>query len=538
MSSRFRTRLNVDEFATINRRRLLGSLGASALLTASGGLFSRAVWGQPAFTTNPFTLGVASGDPAPDGFVIWTKLAPKPLERGAGMPKQPVEVEWTVADDERMQKVVQKGKAIAHPELGHAVHVEVAGLEPARDYFYQFTVGGERSRVGRSRTFPRAGAAVAQLRFGVAGCQRYEAGYFTAYRKIAEERFDFVFHYGDYIYEYPTLRSGAKLPWPVIRVMPGEPGECLTLDDYRHRYALHQLDADLQAAHASAPFIMSFDDHEIVNDWAGESTVKNVPREQFMLRRAAGFQAWYEHLPLRRAQMPKGPNIQAYRRLMIGDLLAVNVLDTRQYRSGTTCGARIMANCAEALEPNRTMLGEAQERWLYDSFKSPAARWTLLAQQIPILRQDRDPDPAILGPSMDKWDGAVAARERLFAAIEQSKLRNLVVVDGDVHLNCAGEVKKDFNDEKSATLGVDFTATSISSLGDGFDTDNRMKTLMQQDPHIKFYNRQRGYVRHVVTPGRWQADYQVLDKVSVPDGRMTTRRGFVVEIGSGRLMDG
>ena len=533
------SRLNVDDFVTIQRRQLLrafGTLGASALLTATGGLFSRSVWSQPVFSGNPFTLGVSSGDPAPDGFVIWTKLAPKPLERGGGLPKQPVEVEWVVAGDEGMKQVVQKGTAVAHPELGHSVHVELAGLAPARDYFYQFTAGGERSAVGRARTFPRAGAAIAELRFAVAGCQRYEAGLFTAYRRIAAERFDFVYHYGDYIYEYNTLRPG-KTPWPVIRVMPGEPGECFTLDDYRHRYSLHQLDGDLQAAHASAPFIMSFDDHEVANNWAGQTPSKPATREAFLLRRAAAFQAWYEHLPLRRAQMPNGPDIQAYRRLNMGNLVSLNVLDTRQYRSVQPCGDGTKADCVEALEPNRTMLGDAQERWLYDSFKSPAARWTLLAQQIPILRQDRNPDPAILAPSMDKWDGAVAARDRLFAAVEQSKLRNLMVVDGDVHFNCAGELKKDFADEKSATLGVDFTATSISSLGDGYDTNNRHKALMQQDPHIKFYNGQRGYVRHVVTPQRWQADYQVLDKVSVPDGRMTTRRSFVVESGNSSLLD-
>ncbi len=537
MPTRFPKRLNVDDFATMNRRSVLRGLGAGALLTATGSLFSRSAWGNPVFTTYPFALGVASGDPAPDGFVIWTKISPRPLERGGGMPKKPVEVEWLIASDERMQKSVQKGKAIAHPELGHAVHVEISGLEPSRDYFYQFAIGGERSAVGRARTFPRIGAPLAQLRFGVAGCQRYEAGFYTAYRRIAEERFDFVFHYGDYIYEYPTLRPGGKTPWPVIRVMPDEPGEIFTLDDYRHRYAMYKLDRDLQAAHASTPFIVSFDDHEVVNDWAGESTVKQMPRELFMLRRAAAFQAWYEHMPLRRAQMPKGPDILAYRRLLIGDLLTLNVLDTRQYRTGTSCGGRVMAGCAEALEPHRTMLGDTQERWLYDSFKTPGARWTLLAQQIPIMRQDRNPDPNIFGPSMDKWDGTVAARDRLFAAVEQSKLRNLVVVDGDVHFNCAGELKKNFDDEKSATLGVDFTATSITSLGDGFDTDNRFNILMQQDPHIKFYNRQRGYVRHVVTPARWQADFQVLDKVSVPDGRMSTRKSFVVENGVSRLAD-
>ena len=539
MTYRFPWQLNVDDFATVNRRRVLQRLGVAGLVTAGSGLFARSVWSQLAFTSNPFSLGVASGDPAPDGFVMWTKIAPKPLERGAGMPKKPVDVEWVVAADEGMRTIVQKGKAIAHPELGHAVHVEVTGLEPARDYFYQFTVGSERSPVGRSRTFPRAGAAVAQLRFGVAGCQRYEAGFFTAYRRIAAERFDFVFHYGDYIYEYRSVKPGG-LPYTVVRVMPGEPDECFTLDDYRHRYSLHQLDADLQAAHASAPFIMSFDDHEVANNWAGDVPDKPAPREAFLLRRAAAFQAWYEHMPLRRAQLPSGPDILAYRRLMVGDLLAMNVLDTRQYRSDQPCGDGIKANCAEALEPHRTMLGDKQEQWLYDSFRASDAnrpRWTLLAQQVPIMRADRNPDPNIFAPSMDKWDGAVAARDRLFAAVENARLRNLVVVDGDVHYNSAGELKKNFADEKSATLGVEFVATSISSLGDGYDTNNRHHALMQQDPHIKFYNAQRGYVRHVVTPETWQADFQVLDKVSVPDGRMTTRKRFVVENGNSRLVD-
>src|SRR5687768_16045487 len=216
------------------RRRFVGGLGAAALLLASGPLAVRWARGAPVFSANPFSLGVASGDPAPDGFVIWTKIAPKPLERGAGMPNTPVEAEWMVAGDEGMKQVVQKGKAIAHPELGHAVHVEVAGLVPARDYLYQFAVGGERSPVGRSRTFPPAGAAVAQLRFGVACCQRYEAGLYTAYRRIAAERLHFMLHYGVYIYEYDTVKPGA-LPSPVVRVMPGEPGITFTLEDYRHR---------------------------------------------------------------------------------------------------------------------------------------------------------------------------------------------------------------------------------------------------------------------------------------------------------------
>ena len=314
-----------------------------------------------------------------------------------------------------------KGAAIAHPELGHAVHVEVGGLEPARDYFYQFRIGAERSQVGRTRTLPPAGAPLAQIRFGMAGCQRYEDGFYTAYRRIAEERFDFVFHYGDYIYERRVLRPSDRAQ-PVVRVMPGEPDESFTLDDYRQRYATYKLDLDLQAAHASAPFVMSFDDHEVENDWAGDAwNEKHAPPELFILRRAAAFQAWYENMPVRKAQLPRGPDIQAYRRFTIGDLMALNVLDTRQFRSTQACDGGIKIGCKEAFEPQRTMMGEAQERWLYDGFKSAKARWTVLAQQVIMMRNDRSTAPNVFEPSMDKWDGAVAARDRLFAAIEEAK---------------------------------------------------------------------------------------------------------------------
>ena len=321
MSIRFPARLDVDRFATVNRRLLLQSLGASALVTATGGLFARPVWGSPVFAAYPFSLGVASGDPAPDGFVIWTKIAPKPLERGGGMPKRPVEVEWSVAADERMRQVVRKGTAIAHPELGHAVHVEVDGLEPARDYFYQFTIGKERSRVGRARTLPPAGAPVAQVRFGVAGCQKYEDGYFTAYPQ----------HRGRAVRFRLPLR---RLHLRISRAAAG-PSQSARRPRHAGRAGRNATPStttgiatafispipDLQAAHASAPFIMSFDDHEVDNDWAGDTTEEYAPPELFLLRRAAAFQAWYEHLPVRKAQMPRGPDILAYRRFGVGDLL-------------------------------------------------------------------------------------------------------------------------------------------------------------------------------------------------------------------------
>ena len=537
MFPRLRNRLKVDDFATVNRRILLRGLGASTLLTTTGGFFASQAWAAPVFSAYPFSLGVACGDPAPDGFVIWTKIAPKPLERGGGMPKRPVEVEWAVAADEQMRQLAQKGTAIAHPELGHAVHVEVGALQPARDYFYQFTIGNERSRVGRARTLPPIGAPVTQVRFGLAGCQKYEDGYFTAYRRIADERFDFVYHYGDYIYERRVVRPGERA-LPVVRVMPGDPDECYTLDDYRHRYGVYKLDDDLQAAHASAPFVMSFDDHEVENDWAGDTTEKKAPQELFVLRRAAAFQAWYEHVPVRKAQLPRGPDIQAYRRFAVGDLVAVNVLDTRQFRSVQACGGGIKVGCAEALEPQRTMLGAAQERWLYDGFKNAKARWTVLAQQVIIMRNDRSPDPNVFSPSMDKWDGAAAARDRLFAAIEDAKISNVIALAGDIHNNWAGELKRNFLDEKSATLGVEFVGTSVATDGDGYDINDNFRKRVAKQPYVKFFNNQRGYVRNTVTPGRWQADFQVLDKVSVRDGRLSTRKSLVVESGKSSIAEG
>ncbi|MBN8920363.1 MAG: alkaline phosphatase D family protein, partial [Rhizobiales bacterium] len=285
MRLKFTYPVDAGAFCTVGRRTLLKGLAGAAALTLAPSPFRHSLHAQPVFAVYPFSLGVASGDPSPDGFVIWTKIAPNPFVRGGGMANQPVEVAWAVASDERMAKVVQSGTATAFAELGHAVHVEVGGLEPGRDYHYRFTVGSERSRIGRAKTLPAAGSPVAEFRIGHAGCQRYEDGFFTAWRQIAAERFDLVFHYGDYIYEYRVLRPGDR-PLAVVRTMPDAPDETYTLDDYRHRYAVYKSDPDLQDAHASAPFAVVFDDHEVANDWAGDVPRHVVPPEIFRLRRA------------------------------------------------------------------------------------------------------------------------------------------------------------------------------------------------------------------------------------------------------------
>ncbi|KFC70396.1 Twin-arginine translocation pathway signal precursor [Bosea sp. LC85] len=527
-------RFIVDDFltdaGTPSRRRFLQGLAASGLLLTGGGMLDQRVWANPVFAAYPFGLGIASGDPSADGFVIWTKLAPLPLARNGGMPMKAVEVTYEIGSEANMRQVVQRGSALARPELGHAVHVEVSGLEPNRDYFYRFTCGGERTMTGRARTFPAANASIERAHFGVLGCQRYEDGYFTAFRHVADEHFDFIYHYGDYIYEYRMVRPNER-PLPVARVMPGDPDEIYSLADYRHRYAIYKSDPDLQLAHASAPWLVSFDDHEVDNNFAGLVSEQNIPPEIFALRRAAGFQAWYEHMPLRRASIPNGPSIQAYRRFLYGDLAQIDVLDTRQSRSDQPCGDGSHAACTDALKPDNTMLGEKQEAWLAEGLRSSGARWNVLAQQVMVMRHDRDPDPKKTSYSMDKWDGAVAARQRLFDTLDSARTANAVVLTGDIHQNWAGELKANFDDPKSRTLGVEFVATSITSGGDGADMTKAGQVVLQKNPHIGFFNNQRGYMRHIMSQGGWQADYRVLDRVTTAGGAVSTRASFVVEAG-------
>src|SRR3569833_1131798 len=200
------------------------------------------------FASNPFTLGVTSGDPAPDGFVIWTRLAPDPYAPHGGMPPSAVPVSWQVAEDERFATIAANGKELARPELGHSVHVEVAGLKPDRPYWYRFAVGDQLSLTGQARTLPAAGAAVSALRFGVCGCQHYEAGLYTAYRHLAHEDLAFVFHYGDFIYEYSYDYDSDEAGLPVAKPRSHRLQALYSLDDNRAHYAQYLQDFGLQAA--------------------------------------------------------------------------------------------------------------------------------------------------------------------------------------------------------------------------------------------------------------------------------------------------
>ena len=503
----------------MDRRDFVGGMSYGGILLA--GLPSRyPTWKKPKFADNPFSLGVASGDPLPDGVVLWTRLAPNPLE-GGGMPAEDVRVEWRIASDEAMNNVVQRGTTIAAPDLGHSVHVEVSRLDPHRWYWYQFTVGSDESPIGRTRTAPPADQAVDRLDFVFASCQKYEQGYYTALRHLADENVDLVVHLGDYIYEGEGLDDQ-------VRKHIG--GEIQTLSDYRNRYAQYKTDPELQAAHHAFPWIVTTDDHEVDNNYASAISENHDPVAAFLTRRANAYQAFYEHLPLRRASMPRGPNMRLYRSLNFGNLAGFFVLDTRQYRTDQPCDDTTGPRCTGVFDANATMMGPEQERWLFDSLAESRSRWNVIAQQVMIASTDGIPGPEERY-SMDKWAAYDDARNRLTNYLHDRQIANPVVLTGDIHSNWVADLKTDFGDTTSPTVGTEFVGTSLSSSGDGRDTSPRIQRVLSENPFIKFFNGQRGYVRCRITPGLWKSDYRVVDYVTRRGAAISTRASFVVEDG-------
>ncbi|HEX2741615.1 MAG TPA: alkaline phosphatase D family protein, partial [Rubrobacter sp.] len=455
----------------------------------------------------------------------WTRLAPDPLN--GGMPDKRVPVQWQVATDEAFANVVREGTTFASPELAHSVHVEVGGLRPAGEYFYRFRAGSELSPVGRTKSAPAFGASVAEMNFAFVSCQQYEHGYFTAYHHMSEEDLDLVVHLGDYIYEYGPNQYVA--PGGNVRTHVGP--EIVSLSDYRRRHAQYRTDEDLQAAHAAFPWTVTWDDHEVENNYADEIPEDGQSVEAFILRRAAAYQAYYEHMPLRRSSVPSGPDMQLYRRLTFGNLAEFNVLDTRQYRDDQAAGDGTDPPNPGSLDPNRTLTGETQEQWLLNGLVASGVTWNVLAQQVFFAQRDFDTGDGQRF-SMDAWDGYVGSRNRISNFIMVNDIQNPVVLTGDVHNNWACDLKANYDDQSSDTLGVEFVGTSITSGGDGADTSPSQEAVVAENPHIKFFNGQRGYVRCRLTPEEWRADYRVLPFVKQPGAPIYTRKSFAVEAGN------
>jgi alkaline phosphatase D len=498
-------------------------LAASALTLSSA---TPRLLAQPRFEKNPFTLGVASGYPQPDGIVLWTRLAPDPLN-GGGMPDAAVEVAWEIADSESFGNVLRKGVERAEPELAHSVHADIRGLEPARWYWYRLHASGTTSPVGRFRTAPAAEAANNRLRFALASCQHYEQGHFSACRSMAADDLDLVIHVGDYIYE--TSRAGVK-------VREHNTAEPYTLDEYRNRYALYKSDPGLQAAHAAFPWMVTWDDHEVDNDYANDRSQDLDPPVEFLKRRAAAYQAYYEHMPLPSWARPRGPHAQIYTHANFGQLVRFYVLDDRQYRSYHVCprpgrgGSNTVNNtdCPERLSPNLTLLGSEQERWLSDALAKSSARWNVIAQQTLMAQSDRDP---LWGQRFwtDGWDGYPKARERLLTAVSGSKVSNPLVLGGDVHTAVVADLKIDFNDAKSPVVATEILGPSITSRGPAL---RLLEAVRHKNPHFRWVNpSERGYASFELTAQRCVARMRAVSSVTRPEAKVRDLAVFAIENG-------
>jgi alkaline phosphatase D len=339
---------------------------------------------------------------------------------------------------------------------------------------------------------------------------------------MRQEDLDLVVHLGDYIYE-GAARNG--------QVRKHNSREIDSLDDYRNRHALYKADAALQAMHQAAPWLVSWDDHEVDNNYANDvSEQPGVEREAFLQRRARAYQAYFEHMPLRRSSLPQGPDMQIYRRVPFGRLAEFFVLDTRQYRTDQPCGDGRKEPCDAVYDPRATLLGDRQEKWLVDGLSGSAGRWNVLAQQVMMARVDRGPGDKT-AYSMDQWPGYEANRRRVLKAILDRGVSNPLVLTGDIHSNWANDLIADFDDLDSRIVASEFVGTSITSGGDGRDEPKYLADMLGENPFVKYHNTQRGYVTCELTPAQCRADYRVVEYVSRPGAPVATRASFVVENG-------
>ncbi|MFF7638817.1 alkaline phosphatase D family protein [Streptomyces canus] len=519
----------------LGRRRFLTVTAAAAALAFSTDLPARGASGSreldaARIDSDPFTLGVASGDPLPGSVLLWTRLAPAPFEADGGLPPQYVVVQWELASDESFSAPVRSGTAVAYPEYRHALRVDVDGLDPDRVYYYRFKTGTWLSETGRTRTAPATTAAAASLTYAAVSCQAYFDGYYTAHRHLSQDDVDVVLHLGDYLYEYAVTSAGGHRAYTDRKLPDLFNREAKTLEDYRLRYALYKSDPDLRAVHAAHPFVVTWDDHEVENNYAGAVSENDDPPEEFLLRRAAAYRAYWENQPLRAAQLPNGPDARLYRRLQWGTLAQFDVLDTRQYRADQVYADTTHSGGPLQDESARTITGAAQESWLIDGWRASQALWNVMPQQVCFSQRKLDLTAA---PKMstDAWDGYRASRRRILDGAKAAGVENLVVMTGDLHAAYAFDIKDDFDDPASRTLGTEFTATSVASGRDGAQKPSTWDTYLKANPHLKFYDGRRGYVRVTLDRQKARADFRTVSAVTTPGAPVSTAASFVTEAG-------
>jgi alkaline phosphatase D len=493
-------------------------------------------------TVDPFTLGVASGDPDATSVVLWTRLAPDPDRADGAMPATDAEVVWEVATDDSFDSLVATGTAAATVADGHSVHALAEGLASDGTFHYRFRVGEWTSPTGRTRTAPEPGADVARMVVATGSCQDWEAGYYAAHQALAaEEDLDLVLWLGDFIYEGGPSDGG-------VRAHTSE--EVVDLDGYRRRYALYLTDPDLRASRAAAPWIVIWDDHEVDNNYAGLAPEDPDEAAAFAARRTAAYQAWWENQPVR-LDPPSGPDLPSYRDLRWGDLVHVFALDTRQNRADQVCaifpGVDAGPICPELDDPDQTILDAEQERWLTDGLTGGGTAWNLVANQVvmtpvPVIGENLDEEAiasvaatagfttvpsldGLRGVLADQWDGYPAQRQRVLDAMAAAPAPT-VVVTGDIHASAAGPLRGLAADPASPVVGAEFVGTSISS------SNGDVGALLDDvfGPAFDYFqSTQRGYVRCEFTPDAATATYVVVTDAIDPDSPTTVDASFELD---------
>ncbi len=512
------------------RRALLAALSRQAAAVALGSLCARPSGAQApvrriAFERDPFSLGVASGMPRADSVLLWTRLAPEPHAPDGGLAAQAIEVGWELAEDEHFRRGLRRGTVSARAEHAHSVHVPVDGLRSGAVWYYRFHAGDAVSPVGRTRTAPAEDAPAERLRVALASCQHYEQGAFVAHREIAASELDLVLFVGDYIYESSNPR------W---RLRPHEGPEPKTLAAYRARHATYKLDADLRAAHAAHPWLVTWDDHEVENDYAGDHSQDDEPVPAFLSRRAAAYKAWFEHMPVAPSMAPQGAAASIQAQFRWGRLAELWTLDARQFRSPQACarpgrgGGRMSEVCAELDAPRRTMFGAAQERWLASGLAACERRWKLLGQTSQISPSAIE-TAAGRRLQTDGWDGYPRARERLLRAIAEPRVSDVLCLGGDVHRHVAAQLRLAPNEARSPIVASEFVATSITSHG---ASQARMALLRAANPDVLHARGdERGYARIEVTPAAARCDFRATPFPAQADALLQTQASFVVVSG-------
>ena len=507
----------------MDRRRFLawsGALAGTALYSQLRGDLAVAA---PPMAGYPFTLGVASGEPHTRGVTLWTRLAPEPLTKDGGVWAKSVQVQWQVATNERFTNIVASGTVAALVELAHSVHVDVTGLQPGRVYYYRFITGGTASPIGRTKTAPSG--HVDSLAFAFASCQAWDNGFYSAYRRMAEKDLDLVIHLGDYIYEGGVSSTGGARN---VSVPAALREECRSLERYRLQHALYKTDPDLQEAHRIFPWAVTWDDHEVENDYAGVHPAYFNDNGGFLKRRAAAYQAYFEHMPLRMSAQPRNGELLLYRRLRYGDIAEFNMLDTRQYRDDQPCGDGEQFVCDGNL--TATKLGAAQRQWLLDGLRGSRARWNVLAQGTMMGQLKHNQEGTYFW--QDAWDGYSGERSRILQAIHDMGVANPVSIAGDWHSTFVHNLKADYEDDAAPVVATEFVGTSISSNGDGLVYGPYYGPMIPFNENIEFFDGdRRGYVLCKLDHEVWRTELRMVESVSNANAAEYRFASFVVEDG-------